>query len=266
MRELLHFVHGNGFPSPCYRQLLQHLQERFDCCYIDRVGHSLEFPVTENWHSLVNEVIASIQTQASQPVIAVGHSLGGVLSLLAAIEQPTLFKAVILLDSPLLGRLKSSVVRFSKALGMIDRLTPAFRTRQRRQHWKTHDQVVSYLKSRPLFKTFTDTCLQDYIDFGMLKNEEGYSLRFDRQIEYQIYRTIPHILATYEGRLHVPATLLYGNKSNVVDRMDLRYMKKYYDIGHIETKGTHMFPMEYPQTTANLILDVVDHMVNNHQL
>ena len=108
--------------------------------------------------------------------------------------------------------------------------------------------------------------MQDYIDFGMLKNEEGYSLRFDRQIEYQIYRTIPHILATYEGRLHVPATLLYGNKSNVVDRMDLRYMKKYYDIGHIETKGTHMFPMEYPQTTANLILDVVDHMVNNHQL
>ena len=258
MRELLHFAHGNGFPSPCYRQLLQNLQARFDCCYIDRVGHTAEFPVTENWHGLVDEVIDSIKKQASKPVIGVGHSLGGVLTLLAAIEQPSLFTAVIILDSPLLGRFKSSVVRFSKAVGMIDRLTPAFRTRGRRQHWQTREQVFTYLKSRKLFKTFTDACLEDYIDYGMLKNEEGYSLRFDRQIEYQIYRTIPHILNEFEGRLHIPAALIYGNKSNVVDRLDLRYMKKYYGIRNFEINGTHMFPMEYPQETANLIMDVVD--------
>ena len=258
MRQVLHFAHGNGFPSPCYRQLLQYLQSRFDCCYIDRVGHNPSFPVTENWHRLIDEVIFSVKTQASQPVIAVGHSLGGVLTLLAAIEQPSLFRAVIILDSPLLGRFKSNIVRFSKALGMIDRLTPAFRTRARRQHWQNREQVLSYLKSRALFKTFTDACLEDYIDYGMLNDGDGYSLRFDRQIEYQIYRTIPHILAEYEGRLQVPTTLIYGDKTNVVDRFDLRYMKKYYGIEHIEITGTHMFPMEYPQATANLIMDVVD--------
>lgn len=261
MKDVLHFVHGNGFPSPCYRQLLQHLQDKFDCFYIDRVGHTKEFPVTENWHGLVREVIASIRLQASQPVVAVGHSLGGVLSLLAAIEQPLLFKAVILLDSPLFGRLKSSLVRFSKVLGMIDRVTPAYRTRERRQHWQTRDQVLTYLKSRELFKTFTEACLEDYIDYGMQKNDEGYSLRFDRQIEYQIYRTIPHILGEYEGRLHVPSTVIYGSKSTVVDRMDLRYMNKYYGIEHVKTKGTHMFPMEHPKTTANIIIDLVDHLV-----
>jgi pimeloyl-ACP methyl ester carboxylesterase len=257
VRQVLHFAHGNGFPSPCYRQLLQYLQERFDCCYIDRIGHNPDFPVTENWHKLVEEVIASVKSQAPQPVIAVGHSLGGVLTLLAAIEQPRLFRAVIILDSPLFGRFKSSIVRLSKAVGMIDRLTPAFRTRARRQHWQSREQVVSYLKSRALFKTFTDACLEDYIDYGMLKDDEGYSLRFDRQIEYQIYRTIPHILSAYEGRLQVPTALIYGDKSTVVDRFDLRYMKKYYDIKPIEAKGTHMFPMEYPQATAHLIMDVV---------
>ncbi len=256
----MHFAHGNGFPAPCYRQLLQYLQERFDCCYIDRVGHTPEFPVTENWHHLVEEVIVSIKKKASQPVIAVGHSLGGVLSLLAAIEQPSLFTAVILLDSPLIGRLKSSIVRFTKALGMIDRVTPAFRMRARRQHWKDREQVVAYLKSRPLFQTFTDACLEDYIEYGMYKNEDGYSLRFDRQIEYQIYRTVPHILSEYEGRLQVPAFVIYGSKSTVVDRLDLRYMKKHYGIGHVKIKGTHMFPMEYPQATANLIMDVVDQL------
>jgi pimeloyl-ACP methyl ester carboxylesterase len=79
------------------------LTPEFDCCYLDRVGHSNEFPVTENWHYLVEEVIASVQANASTPVIALGHSLGGVLSLLAAIEKPALFKAVIMLDSPCWG-------------------------------------------------------------------------------------------------------------------------------------------------------------------
>ena len=203
MRETIHFAHGNGFPSPCYRQLIQQLEKRFNCCYIDRVGHTSQFPVTENWQRLIEEVIFSIQSQALQPVIAVGHSLGGVLSLLAAIEQPSLFKAVILLDSPLINRFKSSVVRFSKALGMIDRLTPAFRTRARRQH----------------------------------------------------------ILHEYESRLSVPATLIYGNKSNIVDRMDMRYMKKHYGIETVKTNGTHMFPFETPETTANLIMGLVDRLL-----
>lgn len=263
MKDVLHFAHGNGFPSPCYAQLLRHLQKRFDCYYIDRVGHSPDFPVTENWHKLVEEVIESIKNQASQPVIALGHSLGGVLSLLAAIEQPDLFKSVILLDSPLLGRVKSSIVRFSKALGMIDRITPAFRTRARREHWHNREQLLAYLKSKKLFATFTEACLNDYIDYGMQKNAEGYLLRFDRKIEYQIYRTIPHILHKYEGKLQTPAALLYGNKSNVVDRLDLRYMKKHYGVINIETNGTHMFPMEYPETTANLILDVVEKLRRN---
>jgi len=59
----------------------------------------------------------SITLQASEPVIAVGHSLGGVLSLMASIEAPHLFKAIVLLDAPIIGRLKSSLIRLSKNTG-----------------------------------------------------------------------------------------------------------------------------------------------------
>jgi len=253
VREVLHFAHGNGFPSPCYRQLLQSLQETFDCCYIDQVGHSPEFPVSENWSYLVSEVIASVKAQSSQPVIAVGHSLGGVLSLLAAVEQPKLFKMVVLLDSPFLNRMKSNIVRLYKAFGMIDRVTPAFHSRKRQQHWESREHVLAYLKSKSLFKGFTEACLADYIDYGLQKHEDGYSLRFDRDIECQIYRTIPHTLHEHEGRLQVPAVLIYGNNSTVVDARDRRYMKKYYGIKSIRTNGTHMFPMEHPVVVADLI-------------
>ena len=141
---------------------------------------------------------------------------------------------------------------------MIDRVTPAFQTRQRRKQWQSREEVWSYLKSRALFKTFTDESLNDYIDFGLKKENGGFALRFDPLVEYQIYRTIPHTLYQYEGQLHVPAALIYGSKSNVVDSLDLRYMKKQFGIVNVKTLGTHMFPMEYPDVSAHLIMDVVD--------
>ena len=258
MKASLHFVHGNGFPSPCYQQLLSRLQTRFDCYYIDRVGHDQRFPVTDNWRALVDEVILSIQSQTNEPVIAVGHSLGGILSLLASIEQPALFKSVILLDSPLLGRLKSSVLRLSKMLGVIDHLTPASRTQGRKQHWQNREEAYSYLKSRKLFKHFTPACLEDYIEYGLVRDSSGYMLRFDPVIEYQIYRTIPHVLHHHEGAITIPCALIYGNQSTVINQTDLHYMKKHHDIVAYETSGTHMFPMEHPETVADLIFHAVE--------
>lgn len=261
MRDVIHFAHGNGFPALCYKQMLDHLTTRFDCCYVDRLGHNPDYPVADNWHHLVTEVLESIKKQANQPVIALGHSLGGVLSVLAAIEEPDLFKAVIMLDSPLIGSFKSNMVRLAKKLGFIDRLTPAFKTKGRREHWMSHEQLMSYLKSRDLFKTFSDECLADYIQYGLEQKEDGYYLRFDRHIEYQIYRTIPHIIPQYERKLHVPTALVYGDKSNVIDRLDVRYMRNYFNIKAFKTKGTHLFPLEHPQAVAMKIIHVVDAII-----
>lgn len=261
MRELIHFAHGNGFPGLCYKQMLDHLQQRFDYCYIDRVGHNPAHPVGENWHNLVEEVIFSIESQANQPVIAVGHSLGGVLSLLAAIERPDLFKLIILLDSPLIGPVKSNLVRIAKTLGIIDRVTPAYKTKGRRRHWQTYDQLVNYLRSRELFQTFTEECLNDYIQYGLELKEDGYYLRFDRHIEYLIYKTIPHILPSYKGRLLKPAALIYGDKSTVVDKLDISYMQSGFNIKSFKTKGTHLFPMEQPQAVAEQIIQIIDAII-----
>lgn len=258
----MHFAHGNGFPARCYSQLLNHLMPYYDVRFIDRIGHTNQFPVTENWHYLVEEIVFNIKQETQQPVIALGHSLGGVLSLMAAIEEPSLFKAVIMIDAPLLGRFKSSMVRLAKALGIIDRITPAARSKGRRTHWKSKEDVLRYLKSRDLFRTFTEQCLQDYIEYGLIKTSEGYRLRFDRHVEYLIYRTIPHSLKHYEGRLTVPTVLIYGDKSSVVDKLDISYMKNQYNISSYKMKGTHMLPMEYPDLLAKKIVKIVNAILN----
>lgn len=256
MRELIHFVHGNGFPSSCYRQLFKHLDATFDCTYIDRLGHSINYPVSENWHHLIDELIASVEEQSKSPVVGLGHSFGGVVSFMAAIRRPELFRRLILLDSPLFGFAKSTAVRLCKRLSLIEHITPARRTRKRRRAWQSKEEALTYLRSRVLFKYFSDACLEDFVDYGLMKTIQGYELRFDGEVEYQIFCTIPHMLHRYEGQCTVPVTLIYGDRSSVVGPGDRRYMKKKYGIHSVKTQGTHMFPMEYPKETARLVIDI----------
>ncbi len=256
-KPVLHFAHGNGFPSPCYRQMLKPLEAFFDCCYIDKIGHADAFPVEDNWTALVDELCASVRAQSKVPVFAVGHSLGGVLSVLAALKAPELFHAVVLLDAPLLSQTRSRALKWFKATGLIDKITPAGRTRARRSHWEDKEEMRRYFRRRELFKRFDAACLEDYIEYGMKHDETGYCLRFNPAIEYQIYRTIPHELQQTPKTLTVPTTLIYGDQSDVVHMLDRRYMSKKYGIQMLKTKGTHMFPFEYPMVTANTILAVL---------
>ncbi|MBA4697048.1 MAG: alpha/beta hydrolase [Legionella sp.] len=257
MKNIIHFAHGNGFPALSYRQLLQQLEIEYPCFYIERIGHDNRFPVTDNWTALVQELINNVETHVDESVIAVGHSMGGILSLLASIQRPDLFKQVIMIDAPLLGWMKSAMVYMAKKTGWIDRLTPALRAKTRRIHWQNKNQIRNYLQKRELFQTFSAECLEDYIENGFQKTSKGYSLFFDREIEYFIYRTMPHTLYKFCGPLSVPTTLIYGNQSNVIRGCDLRYMRKYYQIATIELPGTHMLPMEDPSGLAESILQIL---------
>ena len=242
---MLLFAHGNGFPALCYKQLLTALQTRYDCTSIDRIGHNPLFPVTENWHYLVDELLHHTQQQNflkknTAPMIAVGHSLGGVLALLAAHEQPELFKVVVMIDSPILNHIKSKIILTAKNLGFIDHITPARSTRHRRQFWQNQDELYRYLKEKALFSTFTEACLQDFMSFGVEQVSQGYRLRFDPQIEYSIYRTLPHHLPYDLKELKVPVILIYGDHSAVISRFDVHYMRHRYNMRCIKMKGTHM--------------------------
>ena len=124
-RPIIHFSHANGFPAPCYSKLFGFLENGFRIGYLDRIGHDARFPVSDRWDHLVDELIAGIETRWNEPVIGVGHSLGGYLSALAAVRRPELFRAIILLDAPILGQFTGSAVQFIKHIGLIDRVTPA---------------------------------------------------------------------------------------------------------------------------------------------
>src|SRR5262245_28282326 len=119
-RDIIHFSHANGFPARSYDKLLGDLSRDFAIGWIDMLGHDPRYPVTDGWPYLVEQLIDHVARHYREPVIAVGHSLGGFLSFLAAVQEPRLFKALVVIDAPVVGYFKSKALQVSKRIGMID--------------------------------------------------------------------------------------------------------------------------------------------------
>lgn len=251
MKPLLQFSHANGFPASCYRIFLGQLRERFTIRAIECVGHNPRFPVTDNWTRLADELVDAA-SGATAPVIAMGHSLGGYVSFLAAIKRPDLFRAVILLDAPILSRFQGSALLIVKKLRLIDRLTPAAITRTRRKHWPSADAAVAHFKGKSVFKHFDPRCLEDYARFGTVPAHDGVELRFNPDIEYEIYRTLPHNLAGLAKKLTRPAGLLMGDKSHLLKHATTANPR--HPIPVMLTSGTHLFPFEQPEVAADAVV------------
>lgn len=257
MKDIIHFSHANGFPAETYRKLFSFLEKDFVIGYISMHGHHPDYPVTDNWIELVKELVHYLEKNYQQPVIGVGHSLGGILTFLAAMQRPDLFKCIVMLDAPIPGALRSKMAMFAKWLRLIDRLTPAYRTKKRRVIWKNYQEAYEYFKAKPLFSHFDQDCLADYVRYGTKEAADGIHLKFDRQIEYQIFRTLPHNLPKYRGQLKVPGGLIYGEDSRIITTQDVSYMMKHFHLRCWPIIGGHLFPFEYPEETANILCRMI---------
>ena len=100
----LHFAHANSYPAGVYRQFFERLNDQFDIQALDMHAHNPNYPVTDCWPRLVDEYIAELTARYTEPVILVGHSLGGMLSLLVAYARPDLVRCVVMLDAPVVAR------------------------------------------------------------------------------------------------------------------------------------------------------------------
>ena len=92
--------------------MLRPLREHFSVSWEEALGMDPRHPPTEGWPHLVEQLIESIR----EPVYGVGHSLGGYLNFLAAVKRPELFRAIVLLDAPIIGPVRGSMLGATKRL------------------------------------------------------------------------------------------------------------------------------------------------------
>ncbi len=255
MSQPVFFAHANGFPSATYSKLFAALGADYAVQFLPQHGHDPRFPVNHNWTNLVDELIHHLQQQQT-PVWGVGHSLGGVLHYHAAMRHPELYRGLVMLDSPVQAWPDRVLIGLAKRMGWMDRLTPAGRTLGRRERFSDRAEARAYFAGKSLFRAFDPDCLDAYVEHGLHDADSGLQLRFAPAVEISIYRHAPGRDPGGLGRLQMPVALLSGRHTRVVQPHHARAVRRLpRGEAHI-LPGGHMFPLEYPQVTAELIKDL----------
>ncbi len=252
-KGILHFAHANGFPGPCYTALLEHFTGEYNIINVDRLGHNPVYPVNNNWSNLADEIISHVEGRSPQPVIGVGHSLGSIVTFMAAHKRPELFRAVIMLDPPFFWGSAGLLFRIMKATGIADKFTPAEKSSSRRSTWPDMDSVRQYFYSRGIFRAFDQRCLDDYIKCGTEKCDEGYRLTYDVATEVKIFQTMPDNISRYSRIKNIPGSIIYGESSNAVHMYSLRKFTERHGFRMRTSPGGHLFPLEKPLEAAEAI-------------
>ncbi len=270
--SLIVFSHANSFPASTYGVLFKSLRARGHTVRaVDRFGHDPRYPVTSNWPFLVQQLadFAAPEIQRhGQGAWLVGHSLGGFLSLMCAARHPRLgghaVRGVVLIDSPVLGGWRARALEVAKRTQLVGSLTPGKVSRGRRKAWPDTDAVQAHFLSKQAFAGWDPQVLHDYVHHGTHDHTSAQGLpqrvlAFDRDIETSIYNTLPHnldrLLRTHP--LGCPVGFIGGTRSLEMKQVGMAMTHQLVGRDHPErlamVEGSHLFPMERPQETANAI-------------
>ncbi len=260
---VLHLAHANGFPPGCYRKLIEHLKPRY---HVFTLRTRCLVPGADprelrTWDDMADDLIHALRAQGVQGIVGVGHSMGGVATLLASAKAPALFRAVVALEPVLFTGAREWALRALTLLGLRGRVPPASLARRRREAWGSREEAsVSYGK-KPLFARFDPECFQDYIAHGLTEAPGGgFRLTIPKAWEARVFETSPRDAWQTLGTVSVPALVIRGADSDTLTRDALeRARLTVSDIHTEELSGTgHLFPLEQPARCAERILAFLD--------
>ena len=254
------FSHGNGFPAGTYEPLLARWRAAgMRVAAVERYGHDPQFPVTGNWPHLRDELAHLVEQQGGQPVWLVGHSLGGLLSLMVACRKPKLVRGLVLLDSPVVVGWRAHSVHVAKVSGLMARVSPGKVSRNRRQRWESREAVHAHFASKSAFARWDPAMLDAYVQAGFVDRDGGVELAFDREVETRIYNTLPHNFPRLlrHHPLKCPLGFVAGTQSAEMRQGGSAAAHRLAGPYFQRIDGTHLFPMERPAETAQRVLDLL---------
>ncbi len=261
-KPLLHFSHGNSYPAGTYGRLFQALGAHYELRAHDMYGHDPRFPVGDGWPGLVEELIHQLEGYERPPIL-VGHSLGGMLSMMAAKQRPELARCVVMLDSPVVAGWRAFLWKLVKKRGMGSRFSPAKFSERRRNVWPDRAAAYQHFIAKPMFQAWAPGALDDYLDHGLKPHPEGVQLRFDRAVETMIYNTLPHHMgAILREPFPVPIGFIAGTSSEELRQAGLDSTRRLVGRNLVRIEGGHLYPLEKPEETARLTHEMIERLLS----
>lgn len=257
----LHFLHANGYPPECYELLLELLKNQHHVfgMKLRPLWDDTKPDDLQDWHPLSDDLLRFLFDREPDPVIGVGHSIGGIVTLRAAIRDPKRFRALVLLDPVLF--IPSFLVGWNilRMIGLGDKVHPLIAgTKKRRRTFDNLETVFRGYRSRPIFRYMSDDSLHIFIKgITKPKTDGTYELVYSPEWEARIYLTGLRDFDLWRElpKLEVPTLIIRGAETDTFLEKSERLVKKKNPKIQVVTmqKATHILPLEYPQEVANII-------------
>lgn len=259
--ELL-FLHANGYPPDCYTPLLSRLAEH------NHVTAMVQRPLwpdsnpeeIDDWRPLTDDLFCYLDSYRPDPVACVGHSMGGVALLRAALREPERFSAIVLLDPVLFP---PHFILFWRSLfksGLGYRFHPLVANAdQRRRQFDDLDRLFNGYRRKYIFRYMDDDSLRSYVEGIACPTDEGnFQLCYSAEWEVRIYVTgVWRDMDIWRGLsdLKVPTLIVRGAETDTFrERTGKLVQRKQPKVQIVALeKATHLVPLERPREVSNLI-------------
>ncbi|MBP6210440.1 MAG: alpha/beta hydrolase [Anaerolineales bacterium] len=257
----LHFLHANGYPPACYKTLFDLLTARHHVfgMKLRPLWNDSKIEDITDWHPFSDDLLRFLSMGWESPVIGVGHSIGGIVTLRAAMREPNKFRAVILLDPVLFPVSRLIAWNIIRAAGLGTKVHPLIAGAQRRRRtFNDLDTVFRSYRSRDVFRYLNDESLRHYIE-GITKPRDGggFELVFSPEWEAHIYLTGLRDFDLWKQlpKLKVPTLIIRGAETDTfLARTGDLVKKKNPNIQVVSLeRSTHLVPLERPQEVFDLI-------------
>lgn len=250
-----HFAHANAYPPRCYRQFLEPLSNDYHVWAMAQrpLWPGADPAALTSWHLFAADFLDLLSQRGEERLVAAGHSLGAVVSMMAANQQPQRFAALVLVEPVLLPPAILQAAR--EYPEQAEQMPLAQRARNRRHRWDNRRQAFERFRSKKVFRGLSDEALRDYVNHGLEDMHDGkVQLRFPREWEARIYGRPPLDIWDILPRLRVPTLAIRGENSDTITPEAWRRWQELQPAAEfIEVKDAgHLVPMERPAELAQL--------------
>ncbi len=254
------FGHANGIPPATYSMLLFELSPYF---HVTSFAARPLWPDCEpdgitSWNDLAGDFRRVLNRRQVTGAVAIGHSLGSVLNILAAADDPSLFRAMVLIDPVVFSGWRSWSWGLSKYIGFGGRLPLVKGARRRRDRFPDLDAVRDSYSGKAVFSTWKPEVLEDYIRAAFEEGEGGeVVLRYSKAWEARIFELTPASVWRELGNLSIPMLFMRGGSSDTFLEGAANRVRRDLKTARVVelASSSHFVPMEHPQEVADLIVN-----------
>lgn len=259
---LVVFLHGNGFSAGAYMPMHNILARHVDLLLLDIPGHGQSDPLIPfaGWNKtagLLREAIQKTGLLENRTVYGVGHSLGGIFTLLTAREDPAMYQSLVLLDPILFPPNMLFGMRVVSRLGLTGFVHPHVRpTLRRRRHWDTREDAYHYFHGRKIFRDWTDDAIRSYVEHALCDDSGGgVTLCCAPETESAFFASLPDGVWDALKFLEIKARILKGDTSYPFShKAASKAQAMNQNIEYKVVSGGHCFMQEQPQAAATEVL------------